>query len=393
MGINLLSENGDLSFITTNKFFNTGYGAKVRQQLSSLRINIILNFEQVEVFEDILVSSVIFNLTKSPRNQGGMFVYEKFYKLDKDTFKQQFVDKQRNFGVYSQDYLDEHEWSFSDLAELRLKSKIEEGKIMLKDADGISIYRGVTTGYNPAFIISDSEKTALINEDPGCGGIIKSLLQGRNIRRWYYNESDENLIFTRRGIDIEQYPSIRNHLLQFYNKLKPKTEEDDEEGRKPGNYKWFEILDNTAYYREFEKDEKIIWGLTADKWAFALDADGHYLPSNGYILTSESIPIKYLLGILNSKLLHYYFGFIGVMTAGGAYTLKAATIESLPIPKTTTEQQLKIVSLVDIILSSKANDIQANVQTIEKDIDMLVYKYYGLAEEEIQMIEMKSSRW
>jgi hypothetical protein len=152
-------------------------------------------------------------------------------------------------------------------------------------------------------------------------------------------------------------------------------------------------LDNTAYYREFEKDEKIIWGLTADKWAFALDADGHYLPSNGYILTSEVIPIKYLLGILNSKLLHYYFGFIGVMTAGGAYTLKAATIESLPIPKTTTEQQLKIVSLVDIILSSKANDIQANVQTIEKDIDMLVYKYYGLAEEEIQMIEMKSSHW
>ena len=393
LGINLLSEKGNLSYITTNKFFNTGYGERVRQQLSSFRINIILNFEQVEVFEDILVSSVIFNLTKTPRNQGGAFVYERFYKLDKDAFKQQFIEKQRNLGEYPQDYLDEHEWSFSDLAELRLKNKIEEGHVTLKDADGISIYRGVTTGYNPAFIISDSEKIELIKEDSSCEGIIKNLLQGRNIRKWYYNESDENLIFTRRGIDIELYPSIKNHLQQFYNKLKPKTEEDEEEGRKPGNYKWFEILDNTAYYREFEKDEKIIWGLTADKWAFALDADGHYLPSNGYILTSEVIPIKYLLGILNSKLLHYYFGFIGVMTAGGAYTLKAATIESLPIPKTTTEQQLKIVSLVNIILSSKANDIQANVQTIEKDIDMLVYKYYGLAEEEIQMIEMKSSHW
>ena len=158
MGINLLSEKGNLSYITTNKFFNTGYGERVRQQLSSFRINIILNFEQVEVFEDILVSSVIFNLTKTPRNQGGAFVYERFYKLDKDAFKQQFIEKQRNLGEYPQDYLDEHEWSFSDLAELRLKNKIEEGHVTLKDADGISIYRGVTTGYNPAFIISDSEK-------------------------------------------------------------------------------------------------------------------------------------------------------------------------------------------------------------------------------------------
>ena len=85
LGINLLSERGNLSFITTNKFFNTGYGERVRQQLSSLRINIILNFEQVEVFEDILVSSVIFNLTKVPKNQGGSFVYERFYKLDLST--------------------------------------------------------------------------------------------------------------------------------------------------------------------------------------------------------------------------------------------------------------------------------------------------------------------
>ena len=81
------------------------------------------------------------------------------------------------------------------------------------------------------------------------------------------------------------------------------------------------------------------------------------------------------------------------MTAGGAYTLKAATIESLPIPKTTEEQQLKIVSLVDTILKNKANDKQANIQANEKEIDMLVYELYGLAEEEIQMIEMKSSRW
>ena len=74
-------------------------------------------------------------------------------------------------------------------------------------------------------------------------------------------------------------------------KLKPKTTEESTIGRKPGKYNWYEILDNTAYYREFEVPEKIIWGLTADKWAFAYDNARHYLPSNGYILTSSKISV------------------------------------------------------------------------------------------------------
>ena len=321
LGLSLLAEKGIISYITTNKFFNTGYGEKVRKQLSSQHINIILNFEQVEVFEDVLVSSVIFNVSKKNKMKKNLFVYEKFYKLNFQEFKRQFVERQSMFGSYPQDYLDEKEWSFSDKKQLMLKEKIENGHLSLKNIEGVKIYRGVTTGYNPAFIISNEQRNKLIAEDHNNSKIIKNMLQGRNIRKWYYNESEENLIFTRRGTDIEKFPFIKKHLYGFYDNLKPKTPEDSTKGRKPGNYKWFEILDNTAYYREFEKSEKIIWGLTADKWAYTLDTEQHYLPSNAYILTSETIPIRFILGLLNSKLLRYYFGFIGVMTAGGAYTL------------------------------------------------------------------------
>ena len=173
-------------------------------------------------------------------------------------------------------------------------------------------------------------------------------------------------------------------MLQFFNKLKPKTKSTDEEGRKPGNYKWFEILDNTAYYKHFEKSEKIIWGLTTDKWAFAYDDKQHYLPSNGYILTSDNVPVKYLLGLLNSKLLQYYFGFIGVMTAGGAYTLKAATIEALPI---VVSNEQPIISLVNQILSAKKENPQADTSDWENEIDQLVYQLYGLTDEEIAIVE------
>lgn len=387
LGLNILANKGILSYITTNKFFNTGYGEKVRKQLSSQHINIILNFEQVEVFEGVLVSSVIFNISKRNKTPKNMFAYEKFYKLKFQEFKQQFLERQNMFSVYPQDYLNEKEWSFSDMNQLMLKKKIENGHLSLKNIKGVKIYRGVTTGYNPAFIISNEQRNKLIAEDHNNSKIIKNMLQGRNIRKWYYNESEENLIFTRRGTDIEKFPFIKKHLYGFYDNLKPKTPEDSTKGRKPGNYKWFEILDNTAYYREFEKSEKIIWGLTADKWAYTLDTERHYLPSNAYILTSETVPIKFILGLLNSKLLRYYFGFIGVMTAGGAYTLKASTIEALPIAIGTKKQQKEIALKVENILNAKAKNKQIDVSLSEHEIDCLVYNLYGLSEKEIKIVE------
>ena len=385
LAYNILSTNGILSFITTNKFFNTGYGLKLRDLLSSNFIHKIVNFEQVEVFEDILVSSVIIEFAKRISVKNNLFTYEKFYKLNKEQFIPEFVSKQDSFGSYPQDFLNEKEWSFSNMTGLKLKTKIEKDTVPLADLEGVSINRGVTTGFNPAFIIDNEIKNQLVNEDAKNIDIIKNMLQGRNIRKWYYNESEENLIFTRRGIIIDDYPIIKEYLKQFYDNLKPKKTSDEEFGRKPGVYKWFEILDNTAYYPEFEREEKIIWGLTADKWAFTIDTAQHYLPSNGYILTSTKIPVKYILGLLNSKLMHYYFHFIGIMTAGGAYTLKAATISALPfkIAKNTDD----IVRIVEEILSIKSVNHDADVSDLENAIDTKVYSLYGLFEDDIKIVD------
>jgi hypothetical protein len=115
LAYNILSTNGILSFITTNKFFNTGYGLKLRDLLSSNFIHKIVNFEQVEVFEDILVSSVIIEFAKRISVKNNLFTYEKFYKLNKEQFIPEFVSKQDSFGSYPQDFLNEKEWSFSDM--------------------------------------------------------------------------------------------------------------------------------------------------------------------------------------------------------------------------------------------------------------------------------------
>ena len=165
----------------------------------------------------------------------------------------------------------------------------------------------------------------------------------------------------------EDFPAIYQHLLIHKEALLDRNQE--ETGKR---YEWYALQRCAAsYYPEFEKNEKVIWGLTANNWAFAYDDKQHYLPSIGYFLTSTDIPIRYLLGWLNSKLMHLYFHYIGVMTAGGAYTLKAATISVLPfkIP----EEYMAIEEKVDAILMVKIKDKQADITALEIQIDFLVY--------------------
>jgi len=374
---------GLLCLINTNKFFNTGYGKSVRSLIIENEIKQLLNFEQVEVFEGILVSSVIISIKKKVPEDYNEFAYKRFFKLKNTEFVQTFLYETKNRESYKQKQLTEKEWSFADKSNLDLKSRIEYNSVLLKNLKDVNVFRGVTTGYNPAFIISKELRDELIGRDTNNFIIIKPLLQGRNIKKWVYNFNDEYLIFTKQGIQIDSYPTIKEHLSTFQNELKPRID-NESCGRKPGSYKWFEIQDNTAYHPEFE-NPKIIWGLTADKWAYAYDDKQHFLPSNGYILTSKEIPIKYLLGLINSDLLKYYFGFIGVMTAGGAYTLKHATIQQLPM-KVLANPSL-FIEIVDQILEHKSQGKDTN--TLEEQINSLVYKLYQLTYDEVLVIDPK----
>ena len=73
------------------------------------------------------------------------------------------------------------------------------------------------------------------------------------------------------------------------------------------------------------------------------------------------------------------------MTAGGAYTLKAATISSLPFK--IINDKSKVITLVDNILRSKNEDRNADISKLEVELNSLVYAIYELSEEEITTIE------
>jgi len=280
-------------------------------------------------------------------------------------------------------------WQLFEEEKIKLKLKIENNSKKLGELDCIKIFRGVTTGYNDAFIVDEKTRKELIEADSNNSEIIKPLLQGRNIKKWFYNKSGYFLLQTDFDKNIKSdYPVIYLHLEKYTESLKNR----DDQGKK-----WWNLR-ACAYYSEFEK-EKIIWGLTADKWAFTHDNSGHYLPSNGYILTSEgTVSIKYILSLLNSKLMEFYFGFIGIMTAGGAFTLKHETISSFPVKEISHSEQKSFIEKADVMLDlhKKLNEantphektaLQRQIDATDKQIDSLVNKLYNLTDDEIRIVE------
>ena len=87
--------------------------------------------------------------------------------------------------------------------------------------------------------------------------------------------------------------------------------------------------------------------------------------------------------------MEHYFHYIGVMTAGGAYTLKAATISALPIIVTNNVEPL--VNLAKQILEIKKQDNNADVAELETQIDKAVYRLYNLTYDEVLVVDPSTS--
>jgi hypothetical protein len=187
------------------------------------------------------------------------------------------------------------------------------------------------------------------------------------------------------------------YLEQFKDKLSPKKRKEQEIGRKPGNYEWYEIQDSTAYYEDFEKP-KIIWGNLATGSSFSLDEmNGFYVNNPACILPTNS---RYVLGILNSKLMSYFLRSICAERQGGFIEQKPVYVSQVPIKKPTNTQEIEMTEHVEKMLQlnekllkigDKLTDerarIEEEIKKIDSEIDELVYKIYGITEDEKKTIE------
>ncbi len=118
-------------------------------------------------------------------------------------------------------------------------AKLRANGVPLKEFAGATTFRGVTTGFNEAFVLDTPTRDRLVAEHPSSETILKKYLRGQDVDRWRSMWAGEWMIFARRGIDIDQFPAIKRHLQQFRTQLEPKPQEftgNNWPGRKAGSY-------------------------------------------------------------------------------------------------------------------------------------------------------------
>jgi hypothetical protein len=255
--------------------------------------------------------------------------------------------------------------------------KLREVGTSLGQYVGEQFYRGVVTGFNKAFVIDRTIRDKLIAEDPKSAEIIKPWLRGRDVGRWQSDWNGEYLVFTRRGIDIEEYPAVRDYLAQFKKRLTPGIKG----GRKSGNYEWYEIQDTIAYYEEFEKP-KILYPDIARRCEFTFDEQGYLSGNTTYFVPTDDLA---LLGILNSNVVEFFYRYITTTIQKDYLRFFTQYLEQIPIPEPTPAQREAIEALVGKLLAAEGQGPQ--VPAWERALNDLVYEVYGLTAEEIALVE------
>ena len=271
-------------------------------------------------------------------------------------------------------------WVVLSPIELSIKQKIEAIGTPLKDWD-IQINYGIKTGFNEAFIIDGEKRAELIAADTKCAEIIRPILRGRDIKRYNYEFADLWLINTHNGIkekgisriDIDDYPTIKAHLDQYWDQISTRADKGDT----PYN------LRNCAYMDDFNK-QKIVWKIIGNQMAFAIDYNGYIVNNACYILTGQNL--KFLLAVLNSKAIKWYSYITNMNKTGvGDVQVGGQNVNLFPIPNLTDKEQEPFTELIDQILIKKRQD--KNILDLEQKIENLVYAMYGIITEEIKVIE------
>ena len=91
---------------------------------------------------------------------------------------------------------------------------------------------------------------------------------------------------------------------------------------------------------------------------------------------------KFVLAILNSKAVNYYFKFYNQTNH-----VPIGEVRKIPFPDSTLVQRNRLISIVDEIFSIRRTSLNTDTLLQEQEIDRIVYHLYGLTYDEVLIID------
>ena len=386
-GFQLLRDNGILTYISSNKYFRSAYGKKLRDFLArESTVSQLIDFGDAPVFTSIAYPSII---TTRKTHTEGNHLHALNWEPGPSIDEFGAIFRTQGFTM-PQNALTVDGWRLTSPAMLNLLEKLRSAGKPLGEYVKGQIYSGIKTGLNEAFVVDQATRNQLIAEHPASAEVLKPFLRGRDVKRWGVNFAEQYLIKTESSenrthlwseqdaeeaeeIFASTYPAIHDHLQSFRDRLIDRYDQ--------GKYFW--ELRACAYWKEFEKT-KIVYPDIAKEAEFAFDDDCYFLGNTLYLLPTKEM---WLLGLLNSKAVFWFYTKTSTQIRGGFVRFIAQYVSQIPIPKTKTADESSISKLVDKILSAKRTAPDADVSELENEIDRVVYSLYNLTPEEISIVE------
>ena len=294
-----------------------------------------------------------------------------------------FVQQQHSVSEFSSS----DSWIILSPIEQSIKRKIEAVGTPLKDWD-IKICRGVLTGCNEAFIISTEKRDEILNncitdeERKRTAELIRPILRGRDIKRYGYEWAGLWLINTHNGvkgviprININNYPAVKQHLDKYWDKIEKRTDQGDT----PYN------LRNCAYLDDFNKPKIVYIEIMTDNEiegypfpCFSYDNKRSIVLNTGYIMTSETIRMKAILAILNSRVGRFMLKLFVSQLQQRQFRMLRQYMDNVPLPRLNDDTMKKLTELAEKCMTGD--------KKAERMIDVLLYESYQLSEEEIMLV-------
>jgi hypothetical protein len=402
--IDLLKNKGIECFIAQNNWI-TSTGASIfrNKVLTECEIKIFTDFGNYKVFETAGIQTMIYIFQKStPRKE----YYIKYSVLRNDRINKSELIDFLNFTIPN-DYSDKFlfklnpstvkgkTFTFNNNISSEILKKIKtKGNLYLTEmevAQGIvfpqdfvnnksreMLMKTVEVG-NGIFALSQDELNSL-NLDSSEKKLIKPYYTTDELDRYYANPKNKLwIIYTgsefKNPKSMEPYPNLKRHLDKFKDVI---------------------TSDNKPYGLHRAREEKIFKGESIiaqrkcpSRPSFTYTDFDCYVSATFYVIQTSRINMKYLTGLLNSKLIEYWLRNKGKMQ-GNNFQIDKEPLLAIPLINADEKITKQIESIVDAILSAKKNNPAADTANLEQQIDHLVNRLYDLTDEEISIVENKN---
>lgn len=214
--------------------------------------------------------------------------------------------------------------------------------------------------------------------------VLKPLYEPTDLERYFIkNTNAKEIIYLTKMNNANDIPNLLGHLSKF------KEIMDDRRENKNGRLKYYHLhWPRNEFF--FSSGPKIFSVRKCAYPTFSYTEDEAYVMMSINVIKTTRINTKYLTGLLNSKLIAFWLKYKGKMQ-GNNYQVDKEPILSLPILEVNQSNQHKIADfvtkIIDISSFNMGDEKQIKIREYENQIDKIIYRLYGLAPEEIKIIE------